>query len=401
MDLDLTGRRPVEHPGVGPLRFFDHRIALTERADGTGLVATADIPRGTVVWMSDPEGEVTSWLTREQLEAPDGPLAAAGIKLEDYFAHCWVVDSRYYQGPKIPKPGGSFEEAKRADASNFLDHSCSPTIWFDGDHNMTARVDISAGDAITYDSCTSEIDLGIFPASECRCGSDECRGTLTSFDYRRTPLRHRYAGHFLSTVTQTLEKELALPATLGQGPYYSLHRDVELRAHSIPLIGRGLFATRFIPAGTAIWKDVPDHEAASIGKTHRIEEVLRWRNSEDPEEREQFVWAQKYGYQISKTSYDVPSRADIERDYSYFMNHSCDPSCWILTACVWVARRDIQPGEEIHYDYATTEGVLDRIIECACGAPDCRGAVTAQDWKEPEFQRRYEGHIADYLLNPD
>ena len=81
------------------------------------------------------------------------------------------------------------------------------------------------------------------------------------------------------------------------------------------------------------------------------------------------------------------------------MNHSCDPSCWILTACVLVARRDIQPGEEVHYDYATTEGTFTRISDCACGTSGCRGAVTADDWKRPEIQERYEGHMADYLID--
>jgi len=397
--MDALDRRPVERPGVGPLRCFDHRIEMVEGSEGTGLRATADIPEGTVVWRSDVEEELTTCLTREELEAPDGPLAAAGIEPMEYFGYCWVLNSKYFHGHKILMDGRSFEDAKRADATNFINHSCSPTTWFDGDHNMTARVDISAGDAITYDYCTSETELGIYSAFACRCGSEECRGTLTTLDYRRVPLRHKYAGHFLSTVTETLEKELALPATLGEGPCFSLHRDIELRAHPNPLIGRGLFATQFIPTGTAIWKDVPNHEAASIGKTHRIEEVKSWGHSEDPKLRELFAWSLQYGYQISKLTFDVPACEDIGRDYSYFMNHSCDPSCWILTPCVWVATRDIQPGEEIHYDYATTEGAFTRILDCACGASNCRGAVRAGDWKRPEIQERYQGHMADYLID--
>ena len=180
-----------------------------------------------------------------------------------------------------------------------------------------------------------------------------------------------------------------------------MHRDIELRDHPSAVIGKGLFATAFIPKGTAIWKDMPNHEQASIGRTYPITEVVSWENSENPEQRELFAWALTYGYQISKTSFDLPSREDIERDYSYFMNHSCDPSCWILTPCVWIAKRDIQPGEEIHYDYATTEGVFTRIQDCACGSPVCRGKVTAEDWKVPQIQERYRGHIADYLVDSD
>jgi hypothetical protein len=234
--MGRKNRRTVEHRGVGQLRLFDHRVALVESTEstGTGLVATTDIPQDTVVWMSDLEGELTSCLTREELVAPDGPLAVAGIEPLDYFDYCWVVEGKYFHGPKIPTSGSTFEEAKRADATNFINHSCSPTLWFDGDHNMTARVDISAGEAVTYDYCTSDINLGIFSAFACQCGSDECRGALTTLDYRRPALQHKYAGHFLSVVSQAIARELALPATPGKGPYCSLHRNIEMRAHHFP-----------------------------------------------------------------------------------------------------------------------------------------------------------------------
>jgi len=71
MDLNVTSRRLVERPGVGSLRFFDHRIALRECAEGMGLVTTVDIPWGTVVWMSDPEGEIV----RRQLSLDDVALS--------------------------------------------------------------------------------------------------------------------------------------------------------------------------------------------------------------------------------------------------------------------------------------------------------------------------------------
>ena len=41
------------------------------------------------------------------------------------------------------------------------------------------------------------------------------------------------------------------------------------------------------------------------------------------------------------------------------MNHSCDPTCWFTDEDpeVMVACRDIQEGEEITYDYATSETI--------------------------------------------
>jgi hypothetical protein len=46
--------RKVDKGGSGPLRFWDHRIAITKNEDtGNGLFATAPIPAGTLVWTAD------------------------------------------------------------------------------------------------------------------------------------------------------------------------------------------------------------------------------------------------------------------------------------------------------------------------------------------------------------
>src|SRR5947208_3378924 len=39
-----------------------------------------------------------------------------------------------------------------------------------------------------------------------------------------------------------------------------------------------------------------------------------------------------------------------------FINHSCDPNCLLSGSVILVAARDIEAGEEITYDYATSDG---------------------------------------------
>ena len=31
-------------------------------------------------------------------------------------------------------------------------------------------------------------------------------------------------------------------------------------------------------------------------------------------------------------------------------------------------------------------------MRCDCGAADCRGVVTSEDWRRPDLQARYAGH---------
>jgi hypothetical protein len=65
-----------------------------------------------------------------------------------------------------------------------------------------------------------------------------------------------------------------------------------------------------------------------------------------------------------------------------------------------VARRDILPGEEITYDYATSEAHpwwKEKWV-CQCGADNCRGVITGRDCLDPAFQERYRGHLPSWVL---
>ena len=80
-----------------------------------------------------------------------------------------------------------------------------------------------------------------------------------------------------------------------------------------------------------------------------------------------------------------------------FINHSCDPTCGMRGATVLVALRDLEAGEAITYDYATTDGSDYDEFECACGSVLCRGKVTGYDWMLPELQLRHRGSFSPYL----
>lgn len=70
-----------------------------------------------------------------------------------------------------------------------------------------------------------------------------------------------------------------------------------------------------------------------------------------------------------------------------------------ITMC---ARKDIHPGEEITYDYSTTESYIDPEMEevkCRCLTPVCRGRINATDWQRSELQARYGVHWMSYLVD--
>jgi hypothetical protein len=85
-----------------------------------------------------------------------------------------------------------------------------------------------------------------------------------------------------------------------------------------------------------------------------------------------------------------------------FVNHSCTPNAGLRffdDTIQLVALRDIQPGEELSWDYSTTLSDTEFYLNCACGTQACRGVVGDFRFLEPELQERYRqlDIVAPYL----
>lgn len=153
---------------------------------------------------------------------------------------------------------------------------------------------------------------------------------------------------------------------------------VELRKSKI---GKGLFAKEKIDKGEL----VIDFSTGS-GTILKVGE---------PYEKKLFADGYDYMVQISdKEMFAATTNEELED--ADFINHSCAPNCGIRGSLQIVAMRNIEPGEEITFDYAMTESTK-YSIKCGCGAKSCRKLVTGDDWKIPELQKKYCGYFSDYL----
>ena len=109
-----------------------------------------------------------------------------------------------------------------------------------------------------------------------------------------------------------------------------------------------------------------------------------------------------YGLQIDETY--VINAFDSEKqetDDGFFFNHSCDPNSGIKGQIFLVAMRDIEPDEEVTFDYAMclhrVDGLPPYHLVCLCGKNNCRKIVTDDDWKLPELQQKYDGYFSWFL----
>jgi len=107
-------------------------------------------------------------------------------------------------------------------------------------------------------------------------------------------------------------------------------------------------------------------------------------------------WFRAAEVQVAEDLFIGPLKEDEREGSMVFSNHSCDPNIGVRGQIVFVAMRDIESGEELTHDWATTDDD-DYRIECNCGAADCRKLLTGQDWRRKDLQQKYCGYISWYL----
>lgn len=83
-----------------------------------------------------------------------------------------------------------------------------------------------------------------------------------------------------------------------------------------------------------------------------------------------------------------------------YINHSCDPNCGIRGTKTLYALRPIKIGEELTFDYSTSEidtgWVLDHI--CNCKSPSCRKKIKSIQTLSANTIKRYLPYIPTGFL---
>ena len=143
----------------------------------------------------------------------------------------------------------------------------------------------------------------------------------------------------------------------------------------------GMYATTLIPAGEIVER-FEEQPHVLVSKSYALQ---HWSDQKKE-------WFHQYAYPITDEVYVMWS--DDPEQWKP-LNHSCDPNTW-LTGLDLVARRTIQPGEQITVDYATFCNETMAAFTCTCGAPNCRQVVRGDDHRQP-FIEQYGVHVSDYV----
>lgn len=89
--------------------------------------------------------------------------------------------------------------------------------------------------------------------------------------------------------------------------------------------------------------------------------------------------------------------AEMRRRHPWrFLNHSCEPNARVHGQTL-VATRPIADGEQITFDYTTTEARMAEPFDCVCGAEACIGTVRGYDHLSDEAKKARADRLAPHL----
>ena len=167
------------------------------------------------------------------------------------------------------------------------------------------------------------------------------------------------------SMTQVTTQEMTPAKARTSSPPTSTRR-FQVRRSSVH--GRGVFAVEPIACSELIIE--------YTGEVIGWPEALR-RHPHDPADPNHTFYFSLEGGKVID--------AKVGGNSSRWINHACDPNCQADETdgrVVIRALRDLQPGDELFYDYGLVlderqTAKLKKQYACRCGSPSCRGTMLA------------------------
>lgn len=159
---------------------LSEKVEVREKSlNGKGIFAKEDIKEGEIVFIKG--GHI---LTRDE-------LFYSGI-INSYFP----ISDKYYLGAR-----NKDEEEK---IKLYQNHSCDPNVGLHGEITFVAMRDIKKDEELTVDYAFIDNEEYSF---KCTCGSSNCRGTITGYDWKLKQLQDKYYDYFAQYLKDKINEE--------------------------------------------------------------------------------------------------------------------------------------------------------------------------------------------------
>ena len=147
--------------------------------NGKGIFANEDIKKDEIVFIKG--GHI---LTRDEIFSSE--------IINSYFP----ISDEYFLGATNKDE----EDAIKL----YQNHSCNPNVGLHGEITFVAMRDIKKDEELTVDYAFIDNENYSF---KCTCGSDNCRGIITGFDWKMKEIQDKYYEYFAQYLKDKIDKE--------------------------------------------------------------------------------------------------------------------------------------------------------------------------------------------------
>lgn len=160
--------------------WLSNKVETRENSlNGKGIFAKEHINKGEIVFIKG--GHI---LTRNE-------IFSSGT-INSYFP----LSDDYFLGATNINEEGSIKL--------YQNHSCNPNVGLHGDIIFIAMRDIEKDEELTVDYAFIDNEDYSF---KCTCGSENCRGTITGFDWKIKELQDKYYDYFAQYLKDKIDIE--------------------------------------------------------------------------------------------------------------------------------------------------------------------------------------------------
>lgn len=157
---------------------YSTKLELRDSAiHGSGIFAKAPIKKGEILFVKN--GHI--------------------LRNEEKYSHSvidcyWPIDDGHVLGAQT--------DVECDTVKLFINHSCDPNCGLKGINTGIAMRNISSGEEITFDYSTLDNEDYSF---KCCCGSSQCRGVVTGYDWKKPEIQKKYRGFFVDYLQEKID----------------------------------------------------------------------------------------------------------------------------------------------------------------------------------------------------
>ena len=160
-------------------RLSDKVEVRDKSINGKGIFAKEDIKKGEIVFIKG--GHI---LTKDE-------IFSTGV-INSYFP---ISDDFFL---------GATNKEEEETIKLYQNHSCNPNVGLHGEITFIAMKDINKDEELTVDYAFIDNEEYSF---KCTCGSENCRGTITGYDWKIKNLQDKYYDYFAQYLKDKIDME--------------------------------------------------------------------------------------------------------------------------------------------------------------------------------------------------